>query len=143
MLSHCRRALALLAVPLVLALVSVTPADATSSSDLRDVYGRPNFEKVRTFGNKKRIARRIDASSPIEQGKAVYVKDEVSGRPDIVALSRVGNRHRIEARVDPTPLLEKGDVVYLTDPEGSRRMVGYSRFGNRRRIEKLTGAACR
>ncbi len=111
-----------------------------SLTELRDAVGRPRFQEIRRFGNKKKLGKRVDPRLDRTDGRRFYERGAASGRSQIVALRRFGNKKRISKLVDPSSSnIPGGSLVYRADPQGRGNFVTVKRFGNKKRIRKIAG----
>ncbi len=130
----------LLAAALFALFALALPKSSASALDgpayVKDRFGSPRFVELNEFGNRLRIEKRIDPSTA--DNVAVFEKDRAC-QPQFVLLPEVGNRNRIAARVDPSVRDLSGVVVVVKNPQGRMNLSRIKTFGNRRRIERLTG----
>lgn len=108
-------------------------------TDVRDLNGQPEFRTIKRFGNRNRLAKRVDPRIGATDQRRFYQREVVSGRSQIVGLKKFGNKKRIAKLVDPAGSIRSGKVVVIGDPQGRSNFVAIRRFGNARKIARKTG----
>jgi hypothetical protein len=126
-----------------LALASLSVCSLALASDHKyvreeDRAGRRHFTEYKEFGNRRRIAKRLDPSVLDTTKFVVHERDQEDG--DFLALiPKYGNRNRISRYVDASVADLSGKALVVTEPYGHRRLILMPVFGNRYRLEKLLG----
>ncbi|MBI1850472.1 MAG: hypothetical protein HYR85_09025 [Planctomycetes bacterium] len=100
--------------------------------------GHRHFAAYHEFGNRLRIAKKVDASVIDTSDVRIHERDKMDG--DVNAfIPKVGNRLRIARLIDASTVDLTGKAVVSVEPYGRPRMILMNLFGNARRLAKLLG----